>query len=286
MFDRHTTVVTPTPRLPSAGLRAGLLATACSLLVAACATTTSPTGRTQVVGAMSQDQLQQMGMQAFDQAKKTGKISTNSSQTRYVRCVVDSLTRQLPAAQQSGWEVALFVDDSPNAFALPGRKIGVNTGIFKVARNQDQLATVVAHEIGHVIAHHHDERVTRQMGAQAGLGIVGAIVGSAYGQSAASATSQFGGAAVQAGLLLPNNRTQESEADVVGQQLMAKAGYDPHQAVDLWQHMMAAGGSQPPEWLSTHPSPGTRIQELERRADGLTPTYQQARASGNKPQCG
>ncbi len=286
MFDASTQGATTARRPATTRLRLGLLAAASTVLVAACATTTSPTGRTQVVGAVSQEQLQQMGIQAFEQAKKTGRISTNSSQTRYVRCVVDSLTRQLPAAQQSGWEVALFVDDSPNAFALPGRKIGVNTGIFKVALNQDQLATVVAHEIGHVIAHHHDERVTRQMGAQAGLGIVGAIVGSAYGQNAASATSQFGGAAVQAGLLLPNNRTQESEADVVGQQLMARAGYDPHQAVDLWQHMMSAGGNQPPEWLSTHPSPGTRIQELERRADGLTPTYQQARASGNTPQCG
>ncbi len=286
MFDRYTPVPASWRHPSAGGLRAGLLAVACGLVVAACATTTSPTGRTQVVGAVSQEQLQQMGIQAFEQAKKTGKISTNSGQTRYVRCVVDSLTRQLPPAQQGGWEVALFVDDSPNAFALPGRKIGVNTGIFKVAENQDQLATVVAHEIGHVIAHHHDERVTRQMGAQTGLGIVGAIVGSAYGQGAASATSQFGGAAVQAGLLLPNNRTQESEADVVGQQLMARAGYDPHEAVDLWQHMMSAGGSQPPEWLSTHPSPGTRIQELDKRADGLAPTYQQARANGNTPQCG
>jgi predicted Zn-dependent protease len=112
------------------------------------------------------------------------------------------------------------------------------------------------------------------------------MVGSQYGQNAASATSQFGGAAVQAGLLLPNNRTQESEADVVGQRLMAEAGYDPHQAVNLWQNMIAAGGSQPPQWLSTHPNPQSRIRELGQRADALQPTYQQARATGHTPKCG
>ena len=83
---------------------------------------------------------------------------------RYVRCVVGALVRELPAEWRStGWETAVFVDKEPNAFALPGGKVGVNTGIFTVARNQDQLAAVIAHEIGHVISHHHDERITRQM---------------------------------------------------------------------------------------------------------------------------
>lgn len=254
--------------------------------MAACATTTSPTGRTQVVGGMSDAQLEQMGIQAFNEAKKTQKVSTDAAKNKYVRCVVDSLTRELPASEQAGWEVALFVDDSPNAFALPGRKIGVYTGIFKTARNQDQLAAVLAHEIGHVISSHHDERVTRQMGAQAGLGVLGALVGGRYGQAAADTTTQVGGVAAQTVLLLPNNRTQETEADVVGQQLMAKAGYDPHQAVNLWQNMASTGGSQPPQWLSTHPSASNRIQELERRADGLNPQYQQARAAGRQPHCG
>ncbi|AWV05732.1 M48 family metallopeptidase [Marilutibacter maris] len=264
-------------------LAAGL---ALAALLSACATTTSPTGRTQVVGGMSDAQLQQLGIQAFDQAKKSKKISTNAAQTRYVRCVVDSITRELPAQQQSGWEVALFVDDEPNAFALPGGKVGVNTGIFKVARNQDQLAAVVAHEVGHVISNHHDERITRQIGARTGLGLLGALVGSRYGQNAANTTGQLGGAAVQAGLLLPNNRTQETEADVVGQRLMARAGYDPHQAVDLWKNMLAASSGQPPEWLSTHPNPASRIQELDRRADSLAPVWQQARAGGRQPRCG
>jgi predicted Zn-dependent protease len=255
-------------------------------LATACATTTSPTGRTQRVGAVSQEQLNQLGAQAFAQAKAKTPQTTNSGQTAYVRCVVSAITRELPSGWQANWETALFADTSPNAFALPGGKVGVNTGIFTVAKNQDQLAAVIAHEIGHVVSRHHDERATNQMGAQAGLGILGAIVGSAYGQGAANTTSQLGGMAAQGIFLLPNNRTQETEADVVGQQLMASAGFNPQQAVNLWENMIAASSNNPPQWLSTHPDPRARITELRNRAGALMPAYQQARASGRTPNCG
>jgi predicted Zn-dependent protease len=257
-----------------------------AVLATACATTTSPTGRSQRVGAVSQEQLNQMGAEAFAQAKAKTPQSTNAGQTAYVRCVVSAITRQLPSGWQANWETALFVDTSPNAFALPGGKVGINTGIFTVAKNQDQLAAVIAHEIGHVVSRHHDERITNQMGAQAGLGILGALVGSAYGQGAASATSQLGGLAAQGAFLLPNNRRQESEADVVGQQLMASAGFNPQQAVNLWENMIAASGSRQVSWLSTHPDPRARLTELNNRAGALMPTYQQAKASGRSPNCG
>ena len=163
--------------------------------------------------------------------------------------------------------------------------MGVYTGIFKVARNQDELAGVVAHEIGHVVARHHNERITRQMGASGALQVLSALAGARYGEGVGNAVAQGGGIAAQAGLLLPNSRVQETEADVVGQQLMAKAGYDPRGAVALWQNMAAAGGSRPPEWLSTHPDPQSRLSELKARADGLLPAYEQARAAGRKPNC-
>jgi predicted Zn-dependent protease len=250
--------------------------------LAACATTTSSTGRKQYVGGVSEQQLNQLGAQAFTEAKSKGPLSNDARQNAYVRCVVTALARQLPAqAQGVNWETAVFANKEPNAFALPGGKVGVNTGIFTVAKSQDQLAAVLAHEIGHVVERHHDERITRQMGASGAVQLLGALAGD-YG----SLATQGGSLLAQTGFLLPGSRAQESEADVVGQRLMAEAGFDPAQAVNLWQNMIAAGGGRQPEWLSTHPDPQSRIQELRTRAATLAPTYQQARASGRVPKCG
>ncbi len=263
-----------------------LLGLAIALAVSGCATTTSPTGRTQYVGAVSQQQLNQLGTQAFAQMKAQKPQTRDSRQRAYVQCVVNAVVRELPANWQGGWESAVFADKEPNAFALPGGKVGVYTGIFNVARNQDQLAGVIAHEIGHVISRHHDERITRQAGAQGALQIVGALLGSRYGQGAANAAVQGGSVLAQTGFLLPGSRAQETEADVVGQQLMARAGFDPRAAVNLWENMIAASRGRPPQWLSTHPDPQSRIGELRNRAAGLLPTYEQARASGRRPKCG
>lgn len=269
-------------------MRRLLLAIGIALFATACATTTSPTGRTQFVGAVPQEQLDQLGAQAFVQMKGQQQVSSDGRQNAYVSCVVNAIVRELPAdAQRIGWESAVFVDDNPNAFALPGGKVGVHTGILGVARDQDQLASVIAHEIGHVIARHHDERITRQYGAAGALQIVGGLLGARYGEGVGNAAMQGGSIAAQAGFLLPGSRAQETEADVVGQELMAKAGFDPRKAVDLWQNMIAAsGGNQPPQWLSTHPNPQARIGELQARAGSLVPVYEQARASGRQPRCG
>ena len=259
-----------------------ILSAAIVAALAACATTTSSTGRRQYVGGVSEQQLNQLGAQAFVEAKSKGPLSNDAKQNAYVRCVVNALTRQLPAQARSvGWETAVFANSEPNAFALPGGKVGVNTGIFTVAKNQDQLAAVLAHEIGHVVERHHDERITRQMGASGAVQLLGALAGD-YGALA----TQGGSLLAQTGFLLPGSRAQETEADVVGQRLMAEAGFDPAQAVNLWQNMIAAGGGRPPEWLSTHPNPQSRIQELRSRAGTLAPAYQQARASGHVPKCG
>lgn len=263
-------------------LKPALLGLAIATAVAACATTTSPTGRKQMVGGVSQEQLNQLGAQAFAETKAKEKISSNGAETAEVRCVVNALVRQLPAQWRSvQWETALFEDKEPNAFALPGGKVGVNTGIFTVAKNQDQLAAVLGHEIGHVIARHHEERITRQMRASGLLQVAGALAGD-YGQL----VTQGGGVLAQTGFLLPGSRAQESEADVVGQQLMAQAGFNPEQAINLWQNMIAAGGSRPPQWLSTHPDPQSRIKELGNRASSLMPAYETARKAGNVPKCG
>ena len=261
------------PLLLSAALVTGL---------AGCATTTSPTGRTQYVGAVSQAELDQLGARAFNELRGTKQLAAASQQS-YVRCVVDAVVGQLPASYRSiGWESAVFTDDDTNAFALPGGKVGVYTGIFKAARNQDQLAGVIAHEIGHVVSRHHDERITRQAGAQSVLGLVGALLG---GSGYENLAVQGGGLLAQTGFLLPGSRQQESEADVVGQRLMAQAGFDPRAAVSLWENMINQGGARQPEFLSTHPDPSARIGELRRLANSLVPVYEQARAAGRTPNC-
>ena len=252
------------------------------LLLASCATTTSPTGRRQVVGGVSQQQLDQLGAQAFAETKAKQTLSQDGRQNAYVQCVVNALVAELPAQYRNvRWETALFVEKEPNAFALPGGKVGVNSGIFTVAKNQDQLAAVIGHEIGHVISRHHEERMTRQMGASGLLQIAGALAGD-YGQL----VTQGGSVLAQTGFLLPGSRAQESEADVVGQRLMAQAGFDPAQAVNLWQNMMAASGARSPQWLSTHPDPANRIRELQRDVPALEPVYRQARQAGKAPRCG
>jgi predicted Zn-dependent protease len=276
----------PQPKHRSAALGVAL-GLACTVVVTACATTTSSTGRKQYVGAVSQQQLDQLGAQAFAEQKAKKPLTQDGKQSAYVRCVVDAIVRELPPQwRQGGWDEAVFVDKNPNAFALPGGKVGVYTGIFDVARNQDQFAAVIGHEIGHVIERHHDERVTRQMGAAGAVQLLSVLAGARYGQSGSQLASQGGGVIAQAGFLLPGTREQETEADVVGQRLMAQAGFDPRQAVDLWQNMLAASAGRPPEWLSTHPDPKSRIGELRNRAESLMPVYEQARAAGRKPACG
>lgn len=259
-------------------LLGGVLASA---LLVACATTTSPTGRTQYVGGVSQQQLNQLGEQAFAEAKQKTPQSRDARQNAYVGCVVNAVVRQLPAPwNQQRWDYALFENAEANAWALPGGKVGVYTGIFKVATTQDQLAAVVAHEIGHVIARHHDERITRQLGAAGAVQLLGSLAGD-YSQIA----TQGGSVLAQAGFLLPNSRAQETEADVVGQELMAQAGFDPRGAVGLWRNMSAASGARPAQWLSTHPDPASRLRELESRAEGLMPAMQAARGAGRIPRC-
>lgn len=246
------------------------------LLLAACQT--SPTGRKQLA-FVSTSQMNEMGTQAFAEMKAKQPIEASSAENRYVRCVANGITAVLPEKRE--WEVVLFKDDSANAFALPGGKIGVHTGLLKVAKNQDQLATVIGHEIAHVLAEHGKERVSEQMAAQGGLSILGSVIGNPQDPRYNLLMGALGLGA-QFGVLLPHSRDQESEADILGLEFMAKAGFDPRQSVELWKNMAAAGGGQPPEFLSTHPSHGTRIKNLER---GIPSALEQKEKSGKEPRC-
>jgi predicted Zn-dependent protease len=222
-----------------------------------------------------------MGSQAFQQIRQEQKVSNDRNAQRYVQCVTNAITGQLQA-DAAGWEVVVFEDDSANAFALPGKKIGVHTGLLALAENQDQLASVVAHEIGHVLSRHGAERVSQQFAAGTAMQMIDAYVGQNSPESSKLAMALLG-LGTQVGVLLPYNRLQESEADIIGLDLMARAGFDPRQAIDLWENMSSQGASRPPEFLSTHPAPASRIRELRERMPQAMQLYQQ---TSSRPRCG
>jgi predicted Zn-dependent protease len=267
-------------------LRCFLLSAAISALVVAC--TTSPTGRRQLI-MVSDSEVNQMGLAAFAQMKATDKLSTDTRKKGTIDCVVGALVAQLPAEwQKLPWEAQAFAIDSPNAFALPGGKVGVNTGMFKVAANQDQLAAVLGHEIGHVLARHSAERLSHEQLAQVGTTVAGAYIGRNASPAQVNQLIALLGAGTQVGVLLPYSRLQESEADRIGQELMARAGFDPAQAPELWQNMIRAsqGSATPPRLLSTHPDSADRAKVLAENAPKLSGSYQQARSAGRVPKCG
>lgn len=260
---------------------ARLAALLAALLLAGCAT--SPTGRSQLM-IVSGDQMNQMGVSAFNTMRKQGKFANAPRERAYATCVADALIAVLPLPFRANqWDVQIIDDNTANAFALPGGRIGVNRGMFKVAVNEDQLAVVLGHELAHVVAHHPAERVSDQMAAQ-----IGVSAASAYGASRGvdpNLLQSALGMGAQVGVLLPFSRTQESEADTLGQRYMAEAGFNPEAAPQLWQKMEAQGGASQPAFLSTHPSSANRQQALARQAQQLEPVYKQARANGHRPDC-
>jgi len=245
--------------------------------LAACATT--PTGRSQLA-FMSDSELDAMGLQAFTTMKSEKSISQNAQENQFVRCIANAVTREVGG----DWEVVVFEDSTLNAFALPGNKIGVHTGLVDLVDNQDQLATVIGHEIGHVLAKHSNERMSQKLGTQMGMSIISAVSAPAtpMGQTALGLL----GVGAQYGLIMPFSRLHESEADEIGVELIAKAGFNPEESVTLWQKMaQASQGEQPVEFLSTHPSHETRIEDLRALLPKANKIMQQARAAGKKPNC-
>ena len=251
---------------------------ACCFLTAC--TQSKRTGRNQLT-MMSANEMDQMGVKAFTDLKNSKPISKSSKYNGFVTCIARPLTQQVGGS----WEVVVFEDETLNAFALPGNKIGVHTGLIKLVDNQDQLAAVIGHEIGHVLEQHSNERMSQEAAVTQGIGVVSAVVGtpqSALGQVGMSAL----GIGAQYGILLPYSRTHESEADLIGLDMMAKAGFDPRQSLVLWQKMaQASAGQQMPEFLSTHPADSTRIADLSKKLPSALGQYQQARASGKHPNC-
>jgi predicted Zn-dependent protease len=231
-----------------------------ALLMAGCATAPF-TGRRQLLFT-SEGTETRMGYQAFQQIKQHYKISRDPE----ANALVTRVGKRIAAAANRPdyrWEFVVFQDKEANAFCLPGGKVGIFTGILKYTKNEAGMATVISHEVAHALARHAGERMSQSMLAQAGgLGLGVALGGS--GAVANQAIMQGYSLGTQLGLLLPYSRTQEYEADHIGLILMAKAGYDPAQALEFWKRMMAKDkGGKMPQFLSTHPKDANRVREIQ-----------------------
>jgi metalloendopeptidase OMA1, mitochondrial len=247
-------------RILQAGL--GLLALPATQILQACATTPI-TGRSQL-RLISEGEEANLGVTAFQQLRddevKKGRLLTEREDP-VAHAMVKRISERVIAASGLGnaykWDYMLLnAPQTVNAAAIAGGRIIVYTGILPVAQTDAGLATILGHEVGHVMAHHTAERYSQDQL----VNVAGAVAGASGGGNLATLAVLGLG---QVGFLLPYSRAQESEADYIGVLLMAKAGYDPRESVALWQRMSQGGGSRGPEYLSTHPNPDTRITQLQ-----------------------
>ncbi|WOI55484.1 M48 family metallopeptidase [Palleronia sp. LCG004] len=210
---------------------------------------------------VSDEQVEKMGLEAWQDIRANTEVSAN----RDYQGALDQVAARLLAAQNvdsEGWEILVFASPQVNAFALPGGKIGVYEGMFEVFANEDQLAAIVGHEIGHLGAEHAQARMSAQVAKNAGMRVVAWLLNMGDVQYAAEIAAALG-LGVEVGLLLPYSRDQELEADRLGLETMQMARYDPREAVELWQRMQRAQGNRGPEFLATHPTPDSRIRQIE-----------------------
>jgi predicted Zn-dependent protease len=218
-------------------------------------------------------ELATMSYQEYSSVLKKSKLSTDMAKVSMVRRAgqrIATASEQLLVEKGHGddirnykWEFNLIEDDKTiNAWCMPGGKVAVYTGLLSISQDENGLAVVMGHEVAHAIAKHGNERMSQGLLAQFGaMGLSVALAGNPGVTS--DIFMQAYGVGAQVGFLLPYSRIQESEADHIGLILMAKAGYDPRGAVVLWQRMNAKGGTRPPEFLSTHPAPESRIRNIE-----------------------
>ena len=258
---------------------------ALSLVLTACETvsTTEPgavgVDRKQTM-LVSQQEIDQAAVGEYKkviaQAQQKGTLDRNAQLVQRVRAVANRLIPHTaafrPDAPKWAWETHVIQDDQLNAWAMPGGKMVVYSGLVeKLKLTDDELAAIMGHEIAHSLREHARERVSREMATQLGLSVAGAVLG------VGELGTQLGGALAQVTFTLPHSRAQEIEADRLGVELAARAGYEPHAAVSVWQKMLQAGGSGGPQFLSTHPSPENRLADLKVYAERVMPLYQQAK---------
>jgi predicted Zn-dependent protease len=258
------------PALLGVGLAATLLLSGCY--------TVPETGR-KSLNLLSPGEEIALGATVFSEIKTKEKISTDAAKN----AALQRVGRRIAAAvggdiANPEWEFVLFENDAINAFALPGGKVGVYTGLFKIVHDDDDLAVVVGHEIAHVTARHGAERMSHGVLIDLGAVLLDTVLADKE-QGVREGWKTAYGMGATLGVVLPFSRSNEAEADEIGLVYAARAGYDPRAAAGFWRRMKeaTAGASKPPEWLSTHPSDDTRIKTIEEMMPRMVAIYEEAR---------
>ena len=252
-----------------------------SFFVTGCAEV--PITNRQSLQLLPESQLATLSLQEYDKVLKNSRLSKNRQQVQMVRRVGFKIAKAAEAfltdaGMQSqiknlNWEFNLIEDDKAvNAWVMPGGKAAVYTGILPYTRNETGLAVVLGHEVAHAIAGHGNERMSQGLLAQLG-GTALSVALSENSPETRNLFMQAYGAGATVGLLLPYSRLHESEADRIGLTLMARAGYDPREAIPFWQRMNKSGQRRPPEFLSTHPAPKSRIANIKKYIPEALPYY-------------
>ena len=269
---------------PAKTLAASLLCVSSLAMLAGCETTTSGgvvgSNRKQLLLVSSQD-LNQMSAQSYAklkaEASAKGILNQDQALLQRVNAIARRLEQQTGSFRQDApgwnWEANVISSNEINAFAMPGGKIMVYTGLVnQLHLSDDELAVVLGHEIAHALREHSREQVSQAMAAQTAIGLGSALLG--LGQGAA----QLGNAGYEALIATRFSRNDEDEADRIGLELTARAGYDPHAGVTLWQKMIAAkSGGHAPAFLSSHPTDASRIQTIQSLLPAVTPLYMASR---------
>jgi len=269
-------------------MRTSLVAlAACAALLAGCET--AETTKQGVVGVDRQQRFLVSEKDVEDSAKKQytammadaqkkGALDKDAAQVARVKAIVGRLIPQTavfrPDATKWAWEAHVLTSSEVNAWCMPGGKMAIYTGLInKLQATDDELAAVMGHEIAHALREHSREQMSQQALTQTAIGLGGALLGIGdMGQSLA-------GMVANVTMELPKSRTAEKEADDIGIELAARAGYNPQAAISLWQKMEKLAGSQPPKWLSTHPPHADRVADLQNQAQKVMPLYTAAKGS-------
>ncbi len=233
------------------------------LTVIAC-TTVSETGKKALI-LMSPSEEMQLGFSAFEELKKKTPISTDPQANAALQRVGNRISQAVDM-QGAQWEFILFEDNSPNAFALPGGKVGFHTGILPITQNEEGMAVVMSHEIAHVVLRHGAQRMSEGLVAEMGRNALGLALNDNEYRTRELANTAYGMGS-QLFVILPHSRNHELEADKIGLRFLKRAGYNPEAAVAFWKRFAnfnaSSGAGKPPEFLSTHPADARRIAQIE-----------------------